>query len=467
MLNTMQTFLLMTRRGVAALLLAALVAASGCDLFEPNNPVDPNGPSLDGILLDATQSQIANLAVGVEAQARVDLNLYFNDVSVIGREYWRFSSADPRLTGDLLGKSTSILDNNSFYTTRPWAARYAAVRNACTMLQALDVTTADLSEEAKTVARGFANTWIAYELLMNSNLTYEAGIRIDVCPLDQVAPLVTGRQAVLDRLAQMLDDANGQLGQDADGDFFFPTSINVDGATDDSSIEDFRQFNRALAARIDAYREDWQGVLDALGGSFIDEDEDLTAGAYHLFSTGGSDLTNPVFLDPQNSAGDAIIVHPSFISNAEEGDTRVDEKAEFRVNDDGDPNPASLDDLSGSYGFAVYDSPTAPIPIIRNAELLLLRAEANIQLGNLETAIDDLNRIRNAAGLDDYGDEDDEDTSQGGLIDEMLRQRRYELYGEGHRWIDVRRYDRLGTLPIDRPGDDVFVQFPIPANENV
>ena len=461
MLKPMQNFFLTTRRGVAALLLAALVAAPGCDLFEPDNPVDPNGPSLDGILEDATQSQIANLAVGTEAQARVDLNIYFNDVSVIGREYWRFSSADPRLTGELLGKGTSTLDNNTFYTTRPWAARYAAVRNACTMLQALDVTTAELSDAEKAAARGFANTWIAYELLMNSNLTYEAGIRIDVCPLGEVADLVTGRQAVLDRLAQMLDDANGQLGQDAGGDFFFPSTVAED-------VDEFRQFNRAIAARVDAYRQDWAGVLEALGGSFIDESGDLTAGAYHLFSTGGGDLANPVFLDPQNSAGDAIIVHPSFISNAEDGDTRIDEKAEFRqaLNADGElvPNPASFDDLSGSYGFAVYDSPNAPIPVIRNAELLLLRAEANIQIGtDLGAAVADLNRIRNAAGLPDYSGE----VSQAALVDEMLRQRRYELYGEGHRWIDARRYGRLGTLPIDRAGDDVFVQFPIPANENV
>ena len=449
-MNPLQT----TRWGVAVLLLAVLFAAPGCDLFEPNNPVDPNGPSLDGILLDATQSQIANLAVGTEAQARVDLNIYFNNVSVIGREYWRFSNADPRLTGDLLGKSTSILDDNSFYTTRPWAARYAAVRNACTMLQALDVTTADLSEEAKTAARGFANTWIAYQLLLNSNLTYENGIRIDVCPLDQVAPLVAGRQAVLDRLAQMLDDADGQLAQNADGEFFFPTTVADDVAS-------FRQFNRALAARIDAYREDWQGVLDALDASFLDEDGDLTAGAYHLFSTGGGDLTNPVFLDPQSS-GESIIVHPSFIADAMEGDSlRVDEKTELRVNDDGVPTPATLDGLTGSYGFAVYDSPVAPIPIIRNAELILLRAEANIQLGN--SATDDLNRIRNGAGLEDYDGGED----QGSLIDELLYQRRYELYGEGHRWIDARRYGRLDTLPIDRPGDDVFTQFPIPANENV
>jgi len=47
----------------------------------------------------------------------------------------------------------------------------------------------------------------------------------------------------------------------------------------------------------------------------------------------------------------------------------------------------------------------------------------------------------------------------------MLNQRRYSLFGEGHRWIDMRRYNRLNTLPIDRPGDDVWEEFPIPATE--
>jgi hypothetical protein len=111
----------------------------------------------------------------------------------------------------------------------------------------------------------------------------------------------------------------------------------------------------------------------------------------------------------------------------------------------------------------VYKTQTSPIPIIRNAELLLLRAEARIQTGALDDATDDLNVIRNAAGLPDY----DGAITQAALTDEMLRQRRYELYGEGHRWVDMRRYDRLDALPIDREGDDVWTQFPIPANENV
>ena len=72
-----------------------------------------------------------------------------------------------------------------------------------------------------------------------------------------------------------------------------------------------------------------------------------------------------------------------------------------------------------------------------------------------------MNIVRNAAGIGDY----EGATSNAALVDEILYQRRYSLFGEGHRWIDLRRYDRLGEIPIDREGDQVHVQFPRPANE--
>jgi hypothetical protein len=80
----------------------------------------------------------------------------------------------------------------------------------------------------------------------------------------------------------------------------------------------------------------------------------------------------------------------------------------------------------------------------------------------LADAVTAINKIRAAAGLLPYAGL----VTQAALIDEMLKQRRYSLYGEGHRWIDMRRYNRLNTLPIDRAGDDVWTQFPRPANEN-
>src|SRR5258706_284980 len=97
-------------------------------------------------------------------------------------------------------------------------------------------------------------------------------------------------------------------------------------------------------------------------------------------------------------------------------------------------------------------------------ELILIYAEAKIQLGSasdLDDAVSALNIIRNGHNLPDYSGA----MTQAALIDEMLYERRYSLFYEGHRWVDMRRYNRLDQLPIDRPDDDVWEEFPLPLTQ--
>ncbi len=101
------------------------------------------------------------------------------------------------------------------------------------------------------------------------------------------------------------------------------------------------------------------------------------------------------------------------------------------------------------------------MPIIRNEELILIYAEANIQLNNFPEAVTALDVIRQKHNLAPYSGA----ITQQALINEMLYERRYSLFFEGHRWIDVRRYNQLNTLPIDRPDDNVWGQFPLPVSE--
>ena len=432
-------------------LLAAVVAlglVAGCDLVELEDRPNPNGPALDDVLDNPTRPAIANLAVGVEASSRVALGTYLVDVGMIGREYWRVSPSDPRFTTDLLGAAESVLDNNTFYITQPWAARYATVRNANTMLLALDAN-ATLTDAQKAAGRGFARTWIAYQYLLNLNLTYDNGVRF-IEPGDREAgPLVTVGPA-LDRIAGLLDQADADLAAGGAGAFFFPASVGV-GVP--NTVAGYRQINRALAARVDAYRADWAGVQQALAGSFVDAAGPLTDGAYHLFSNGPGDFANPFFF-PLNGGGDGVLAHPTFVTDIAAGDNRRS-KVQART------SARTFDGLTSAFDVDVYKTPTSPVPIVRRAELVLLRAEAAAQLGNAAAAVAALNVVRTAAGLPAYAGP----TTTAALIDEVLRQRRFELYAEGHRWIDLRRYDRLGTLPIDRPTDDVFRQFPVPESD--
>jgi hypothetical protein len=458
-------FLMIQRHLSIAILGGLLVTLGvGCDTIGIDDRGDPNQPSLEGTIQNPTRDKIANVATGIEAGMRTDLNLYLTDVGVIGREYIRFSGSEPRFTSELLGGENSVLDNNTFYITRPWAERYRVVRNANVLIEALgNAGPGILSDAEKNAARGFAKTVMAHQLLLNANLTFRNGIRVDVAG-DEPGPLVEYSEA-LQAIADTLDDANQAL-QGASDEFPFSLTSGFEGF---QAPETFQTFNRALAARVAAYRQDYEQVLSLLGDSFIDSGAPLDRGAFHIFSTSSGDMTNPFFLDPQAS-GDLIAAHPSYAADIREDDNRIDKIVERDETFEGAG-------LQSDWGFAVYDGPTAPIPIVRNAELFLLRAEANLLKSSpdLAAVIDDLNVIRNAAGLGDYSGPETQDA----LFDELLYQRRYELYGEGHRWIDVRRL--LGgdcgssnddtclndDFPRDREGDDVWLQFPIPADENV
>jgi hypothetical protein len=82
--------------------------------------------------------------------------------------------------------------------------------------------------------------------------------------------------------------------------------------------------------------------------------------------------------------------------------------------------PASNSGLTSDRDVWVYTSSTAPVPIIRNEELILIYAEANIQANNLTDAVTAINKIRNGHDLPDYSGA----VTQAALIDEMLEQRR-------------------------------------------
>lgn len=427
---------------------ALLLGITACEI-EPIE--DPNNPSVGAIVQNASLSEIQNLATGIEAGMRGNLGNYYDGVGAIGREIYRFSTSDPRFTSDLLGKGSATLDNNTFYTTNPYNARYRTVKNTNILLQAVDNSSALTSEAQRQAARGFANTIKAYQLLLLWAQQYDNGIRIDVSDPDRLGPFVGegNSDAALQAIAQILDEGNTQLNAGGDA---FPFSL-TSGFAGFNKPADFAKVNRALAARVQAYLRNWDGALAALNASFFNLNGDLKTGAYHPFSTAGGDALNPQWY-PAGATGESRVAHPSFVTDAEPGDTRLS-KATLRTETE------FQDGLQSDYDFTVYATNSSPIPIIRNEELILIYAEAKIQKNETSEGKDALDVVRNAAGLPDYSGA----TTKDALIDEMLKQRRYSLFGEGHRWIDMRRYDRLNTLPIDRVGDDVWTKFPRPASD--
>ena len=425
------------------ILLVSICVLHSCEIDEIPNP---NGPSIEGILLDATKSELQTLVTGSEDLLRQEIGFYYDVTSIVGRDYYFFTGSDPRYTGEVLGKGESMLDNAGFYGTRPYFGRYRTVRNLNVLIEAA-MASSTITQEELNGYLGFAKTFQAYELHLAANLQFQNGIRIDVSDIDNLGGFV-GYDEALAGISALLDEANVNL-TNAGGSFPFSLSSAMSGFNDPTS---FSTFNRAISARISLYQGNNGAALSSLGSSFLDTAGDLATGPARFYSAAGGDFANNVFRVPDQA--DAIIVHPSFISDALPGDSRLS-KARLRPS-----GTLSLDELSGDYDVWVFQSLEDVIPYINNEELVLIMAEANIGTNN-GAAVDAINVIRTSAGLGAYagGDSDAE------LLDEVLFQRRYSLFGLGHRWVDARRTNRLNTLPIDRAGDDIWTQFPRPVSE--
>ncbi|WP_179351635.1 RagB/SusD family nutrient uptake outer membrane protein [Winogradskyella vidalii] len=114
--------------------------------------------------------------------------------------------------------------------------------------------------------------------------------------------------------------------------------------------------------------------------------------------------------------------------------------------------------------------------LLRYGDLVLLKAEALNELGQLEPAAVEVNRIRNRAALPDLTAE--QKSSQSVLRTSILKERRLELFQEGHRWDDLVRYgvavstmnnlveiDLRNNSPVNYNMTEAKILLPIPQQE--
>ncbi|MDR6785273.1 hypothetical protein ABIE26_003972 [Pedobacter africanus] len=101
--------------------------------------------------------------------------------------------------------------------------------------------------------------------------------------------------------------------------------------------------------------------------------------------------------------------------------------------------------------------------VLRIAEQYLIRAEVRAHQGNLTGAKEDLNKVRNLAGLtNSTANTADE------IIEAVLQERRVELFTEfGHRFFDLKRTGKLDLVlsPLKPQWGTNDRLFPIPESE--
>lgn len=110
---------------------------------------------------------------------------------------------------------------------------------------------------------------------------------------------------------------------------------------------------------------------------------------------------------------------------------------------------------------------TEYLMIQRLGEVYLIRAEARAHLNNITGSQDDLNKIRNRAGLENTSAND-----QPSLLTAIYHERRVELFSEsGHRWLDLKRTGQadavMTTATAEKGGvwNSNWQLYPIPNGD--
>ncbi len=444
-------------------LVFAFVLTTSCEV---DTVQDPNNPSLESVTSDADKSALQSLVYGLEGRQRI----YFDNATEMwgsfAREVFAYFGSDPRFQSDWLGSNITETYPDFFASGGTYTSPYLAVKQANSIIIAAEASSA-LNETERSALLGYARTIKAYQLSWPLNHQFQNGIRVEVEDPLNPGPFLDYDQALQD-IRNQLDQALTELGAGGDNFFFSLTS----GYTGFDTPETFAQVNRAIAARMALYAEDWAGALDALALSFIDLDVDAATsekmfiGPQHTYGN-APDINNPLFYPFDQPTNTILIVHPAMIEDALPGDERLNKftkrSPENFLTNSGITD-LNGDQIPGEYQDARWPSNTAPITYIRNEELILIYAEANARLNNTGEAVNAINIVRNTWGVGDYTGPTDLES----LIDEILFQRRYSLWAEaGHRWVDLRRTGRLNSNFVDlRDGGNLFTQVARPIQES-
>lgn len=158
----------------------------------------------------------------------------------------------------------------------------------------------------------------------------------------------------------------------------------------------------------------------------VQENSTSLDGVFYILTSGPNPQSKPFYLSPQ------------LLNAFESGDQRRN----YWVGVDSTTGVKYYYPFKYKTKTVSISSLTEYLMVLRLAEQYLIRSEARAQDGNLNGAIDDLNKIRNRAGLPNTTA-----LTQTETLSAILRERQVELFTEwGHRWLDLKRTNTINTV---------------------
>ncbi len=422
---------------------------------------DFNNPTLAELLgKPLTKIGLQNLVTGYHDAQRASLGIkpanYINFAEVMARDAYRIDASEQRYVGEFLNGTP---DPSAFSGGGNWTAFMRDIRTANTLLAVLPSipATEGVTAAQTSAVQGMVRTMMAidYYKALEFRDTLGVPVALDVPLGAPLAPLVC-KPKVLAFVSGLLDAAYADLQA---GGTSFPVKLPP-GFAGFNTPATFAQFNRGWKGKIELYRAldhtaptgatGFTNAIAAINASFIDTSDpaQIGKGVYFTFSTSSGDTPNQL-------VDGNLHLNPQVSDSLQPGDRRGSKIIPVTA--------TTSQSLTYKSNFRV--TLTDPIAYLKNEELILLRAQAEVGLGDLPGALADVNYVRaNAGGL-------------GALlpfltateaIDAILREKRYSLLFESaHRLVDLRAYSRLNATYFkkERSGDIFLNALPIPQTE--
>ncbi|MGH7559438.1 MAG: RagB/SusD family nutrient uptake outer membrane protein [Gemmatimonadales bacterium] len=436
------------RRTISSLAVAAVVLG-GCGKLDITNP---NTPSQETAALNPRDASI-RLIGGVIASYRGARGGLINAFGSYGRETYNMTPQDGR---SVTGPYRDWAQNNAFTAGTAWGGPYGNYRNIYEAIKLITNTPdGPITPTEKKGGTGVLKTILALELLHVIEARGSIGAVVDMTDdVNEVHPFVP-EDSVYKWITAKLDEAKADL--DAAGtSFYFPIPTGFGVGVAANTPAGFGQLNRALKARVEAKRGSlgcgapcYSAAATAVAASFFSA---LTAtnrdnGVYVVFSIAAGDVLNGISFATNNN----LYVHPLFdaLTGAAADDRYRRKILKGATVCGGAYSSRTLVSVTAVNRPCTYATNVTPIPIVRNEELQLIRAEARWFTGDQAGAIADLAAVRSASGATNGGTAAVQFATPANATDfttELLLQRSLSLFQEGHRFPDYRRFGRLATL---------------------
>jgi hypothetical protein len=459
------------RKHIIGTLIGALAVCSACS--EPLSSPNP-----DAVVAGSPQ-QVQNLVTGILATDRGQGSAfaYILYPETMARNTAYLTTNEPRFVNELIAVP---IDPSDFIGSSGWTGGYQTAR-ATTQLLA-STTFGAMSAGDQSAVRGLVLTIKALDYIRNVAIRDSLGAPIQSADPSVVDPWRT-KAAVLAYTSALLDSGYASLtasGVDATVPVTLPSGYKVNG--DYTKTANLALFNRGLAGEVNVMRGlDHQSPcascfaagITALNLALAPTGATPTAaqlalGPYYEYNPSAPEST------PNPLVDNHIYLTDNFVNSIQAGDLRASKIAKASS------VSAQVSGLSLTFRDPITDPTntsnlTRPIPLRRNADFYLFRAQAKAESGDLAGAAADVNAVRvGEGGLAPVGAFANVAAARTAILYEM----RYSLVYEGPFHLQaLREYGLLTKAYVTQNGmpnltsdpthshDPLQTAIPVPLGE--